>query len=760
MNQRRPVLGPDLASSQPGDYPLPRPPDGAPNVVMIVLDDMGFAQLGCYGSGIDTPNIDRLAANGLRYNRFHVTAICSPTRACLLTGRNHHHVGVGFLVDLPMAYPGYTGRIPKTAVPLPRVLRDAGYNTFAVGKWHLVPGGERSDAGPFDRWPLGFGFERYYGFLNGDTNQWAPSLARDNHYVEPPRTPEEGYHLSEDLADEAIRNITRQQQAGAGRPFFLYFALGAMHAPHHVAPEWVERYRGSFDHGWDRWREEVFARQLEAGVVPEGTTLTPRPSWIDEWDSLPAETRRVLARQMEVYAGFLSHTDAQIGRVIDQLEKLGILDDTIVMLVSDNGTSGEGGALGTFNEHRFTEHVPDTVETNGRWHDQLGDVHTYPHYSWGWAWAGNTPLRLWKRYTWLGGCRTPLIVHHPNGFAARGEVRDQFVHAIDLAPTVLGLAGIAPPETVDGVTQLPYDGVAISATFDDPDAPNPRDLQYFEMLGSRSIYCGGWKATTDHVSRGVMDEERLMEGSRDFPADTWALFDLEDDFSEAHDVAAEHPDRLADLRQRWAAEAGRNNVFPMSDDLIARVMAMMPPANAPGPRVVYYPESSPIVDAQVARLGLGARVTADVHVPDDRAAGVLCAVGDWNGGFALYVRDGRLACAYSRASDVHVVASEAPVPAGEHRLGVHYDPSSAGGAELTLLCDGDAIGRERLPFPLPVVFQHGGTLMHLGYDAGLPVCDDYEVPFPWSGTLHSVTIEAGAVLADLTRELRAAMHSE
>jgi arylsulfatase len=760
MTSRPPVLGPDLASSRPGDYPLPRPSAEAPNVVMIVLDDMGFAQLGCYGSGIDTPNVDRLAANGLRYNRFHVTAICSPTRACLLTGRNHHHVGVGFLVDLPMAYPGYTGRIPKTAVPLPRVLRDAGYNTFAVGKWHLVPGGERSDAGPFDRWPLGFGFERYYGFLNGDTNQWAPSLARDNHYVEPPRSPEQGYHLSEDLADEAIRNITRQQQAGAGRPFFLYFALGAMHAPHHVAPEWVERYRGAFDQGWDRWREEVFARQLEQGVVPEGTTLTPRPSWIDEWDSLPEQTRRVLARQMEVYAGFLSHTDAQIGRVIDQLEKLGILDDTIVMLVSDNGTSGEGGALGTFNEHRFTEHVPDTVETNGRWHDQLGDVHTYPHYSWGWAWAGNTPLRLWKRYTWLGGCRTPLIVHHPNGFAARGEVRHQFVHAIDLAPTVLELAGITPPETIDGATQMPYDGATISDTFDDPGAPNPRDLQYFEMLGSRSVYSDGWKATTDHVSRGVMDEERLMEGSHEFATDTWALFDLEDDFSEAHDVAAEHPERLADLQQRWAAEAGRNDVFPMSDDLIARVMAMMPAANAPAPRAVYYPESSPVVDAQVARLGLGARVTADVDVPDGRAAGVLCAIGDWNGGFALYVRNGRLACAYSRASDVHVVVSEDPVPAGEHRLGVHYDPSAAGGASLTLLCDGDAIGRELLPFPLPVVFQHGGTLMHLGYDAGLPVCDDYEVPFPWSGKLRSVTIEAGTVLADLTQELRAAMHSE
>jgi len=761
MTTRRPVIGTDLASSKPGDYPLPQPEPGAPNVVMIVLDDMGFAQLGCFGSGIATPNIDRLAAGGLRYNRFHVTAICSPTRACLLTGRNHHNVGVGFLVDLPMRYPGYTGRIPKSAVPLPRVLRDHGYNTFAVGKWHLVPGGERTDAGPFDRWPLGFGFERYYGFLNGDANQWAPSLARDNHYVEPPRTPEEGYHLSEDLADEAIRNITRQQQASGGeRPFFLYFALGAMHAPHHVAPEWVEPYHGAFDQGWDRWRDEVFARQVESGIVPDGTTLTPRPSWIDEWDSLPEDTRRVLAHQMEVYAGFLSHTDAQIGRVIDQLEKLGILDDTIVMLVSDNGTSGEGGAMGTFNEHRFTEHLPDTVESNGAWHEELGGVRTYPHYSWGWAWAGNTPLRLWKRYTWLGGCRTPLIVHWPNGIEDRGQVRDQFVHAIDLAPTVLALAGITPQDTIDGVTQQPYDGASIARTFADAGAPNPRDSQYFEMLGSRSIFSNGWKATTDHVSKGVMDEERLMEGSREFADDTWALFRLEDDFSEAHDVAAEHPDVLAELQQRWAVEAGRNNVFPMSDDLIARVVAMMPVANGPQARAVYHVESSPVIDAQVARLGLGARVTADVTVPGDGGAGVLCAIGDWNGGYALYVRDGRLVCAYSRAGDIHAVASEQPVPAGNHRLGAHYDPNGPGGPELTLLCDDEVIGSELLPFPLPFVFQHGGCSMYLGEDRGLPVCDDYEVPFPWTGELREVVIESGGAHADLTQELRAALHSE
>ena len=350
------------------------------------------------------------------------------------------------------------------------MLRDAGYNTLAIGKWHLVPGGERSVAGPYDRWPLGFGFERYYGFLQGDTNHWAPHLVRDNHYVEQPRAPGDGYHLTEDLADEAIRAVTAQHQAAPDRPFFLYFALGAMHAPHHVAPEWVEPYRGAFDGGWEQWRADVFARQLATGVVPTGTELGARPSWIEEWASLPRDARRMLARQQEVFAGFLSHTDAQIGRVLAQLDALGELDNTLVMLISDNGASGEGGALGTFNEHRFTEHVPDTVEGNLAWSDELGGLRSYPHYSWGWAWAGNTPLRLWKRYTWLGGTRTPLVVHWPRGIADAGSVRDQFVHAIDLMPTVLDAAGVDAPDTVDGVAQQPVDGASIRATFTDAGA--------------------------------------------------------------------------------------------------------------------------------------------------------------------------------------------------------------------------------------------------------------------------------------------------
>ena len=755
------VTGPSIEQSTPGDYALPHPAPGAPNVVLIVLDDLGFGQLGCFGSGISTPAMDGLAANGLRYNHFHVTSLCSPTRACLMTGRNHHAVGMGFLTDLPMAFPGYTGRVPTSAAPLPRVLRDEGYNTLAVGKWHLVPAGERSAAGPFDRWPLGFGFERYYGFLQGDTNHWAPHLVEDNHYVEQPAAADgRSYHLTEDLADRAIRSVTAQHEAAPDRPFLLYFALGAMHAPHHVTPEWIEPYRGAFDGGWDHWRDEVFARQLASGVVPAGTELSVRPGWIDQWSSLSPDARRMLARQQEVFAGFLSHTDAQIGRVLTQLERLGVLDDTLVMLISDNGASGEGGALGTFNEHRFTEHVPDTVESNLAWSDELGGIRTYPHYSWGWAWAGNTPLRLWKRYTWLGGTRTPLIVHWPRGFAARGEVRDQFVHAVDLMPTVLDVAGLDAPPVVDGVTQQPFDGASMRATFADASAPSPRSVQYFEMLGSRSIVVDGWKATTDHVSKGVVDEERLMDGSRTFTDDVWALFHLPDDFSESRDVAADHPEVLRALQERWSAEAGRNQVFPLVDELIGRIAAVVPWPNPVPTRAVYRPEGGPVPDDSVARLFGGFRLAAEVEVPAEGAAGVLAAMGDWTGGFAFFVRDGRLVFVLNRAGDEGRVESEVIAPPGRHELACVYTPGLAGPG-VGLYHDDELIAHAVLPVTAPLVFQHGGTMLTLGRDRGLPVAADYEPPFEWNGVLHQLVIETGPAIApSIAEAARALLHSE
>jgi arylsulfatase A-like enzyme len=748
----RPVTGPSIGESVPGDYSLPRPDRDAPNVVLIVLDDLGFGQLGCFGSGIATPHIDRLADQGLRYNHFHVTSLCSPTRACLMSGRNHHAVGMGFLTDIPMAFPGYTGRMPPGTPTLPRVLRDAGYNTTAIGKWHLVPGGERSHAGPFDRWPLGFGFERYYGFLQGDTNHWSPHLVRDNDYVEPPRTAAEGYHLTEDLADHAILGVHQQHQAAPDRPFFLYFALGAMHAPHHVAPEWIEPYRGTFDQGWEHWRAEVFARQLDSGVVPAGTTLGARPSWIQEWAALSDDARRMLARQQEVFAAFLTHTDAQIGRVMSTLEALDLLDNTLVMLVSDNGASGEGGALGTFNEHRFTEHLPETVEQNLALGPELGGVRTYPHYSWGWAWAGNTPLRLWKRYTWLGGTRTPLVVHWPAGFAARGEIRGQLAHAIDLMPTVLDACGVAAPDDLDGTT--------IRDTFTEAHAPDPRTVQYFEMLGSRSIVADGWKATTDHVSKGVADEEELLEGSRAFADDTWSLFRLADDFSEEHDLAGEEPATLARLQEQWNAEAERNHVFPLVDELIGRFAAIVPPPNPPAERVVYRPVGGLVPDESVARLFGGFRITADVEVPDRNAEGVLCAIGDWTGGCALFVRDGRLVFALNRAGDPTKVESTVSVQPGRRSLSCIYAPDTGAGPTVALVQDDDTIGSAVLPFSVPFVWQHGGTMLALGYDRGLPVCDDYEVPFAWTGTLHTVTVETGGAALDAVEMARAALHSE
>ncbi|HMD44985.1 MAG TPA: arylsulfatase [Acidimicrobiales bacterium] len=737
----------------------PRPPVGAPNVVVIVLDDTGFAQLGSYGSDIATPHMDRLAEGGLRYNRFHVTSLCSPTRASFFTGRNHHAVGMGFLADIPLAYPGYTARLPKSAAGLARILRDAGYSTMAVGKWHLVPRFERSAAGPFDQWPLGAGFERYYGFLHGDANHWTPNLVADNHYVDPPGRPEDGYHLSEDLADTACRFVLDQQQAAPGKPFFVYLALGAMHAPHHVAPEWVEPYRGRFDLGWDAWREGVFARQVASGVVPEGTVLTERPSWVAAWDALSADERRMHARQQEVFAGFLTHTDAQIGKVVARLDELGQLDNTLVVLFSDNGASAEGGKDGTVNEHKFTARIRETVEGNLAFYDTWGGFETYNHYSWAWAWAGNTPLRLWKRYTWLGGTRTPLVVHWPGALTGAGAVRNQFVHVVDLMPTVLEAVGIEPPPMVDGVTQQRIDGASMVPSFSDPEAPDPRQTQYFEMLGSRSIVHRGWKATTDHISTGVVDEEELAVGSRDLAADRWELFDMASDFSEARDLSARHPERVAELAARWSVEAGANQVLPVDDTLVNRISALIPPAYPPGQQATLRPGGSPVTDESLPMLFGGFRITAEVEVPE-HPDGVLCALGDWNGGYALYVVDGVLAFSYSRAGELLEVRGAVAVPPGRQSLGVSC-VLSPGAGTLRVLHGDAVVGTTTFSGGLPIAIQHGGAALRLGHDQGFPVSKRYQPPARWTGRLLEVRVEApGAPPADAAEEVRAALHAD
>jgi arylsulfatase len=754
------TTGRTMADSIPAFEPHAHPPEGAPNVILIVLDDLGFAQLGCFGSDIDTPAIDAVAAQGVRLNRFHVTALCSPTRACLLTGRNHHAVGMGFLTDVPIGLPGYHARIPRSAGTLPRILRDAGYSTFAVGKWHLAPRWEQSASGPFERWPLGLGFERYYGFLNGDTNQWTPELVRDNGFIDPPRRPEAGYHLSEDLADQAIRLIQDQQQATPDKPFLLYFAPGATHAPHHAPPDWIARYRGRFDDGWELWRERAFARQVASGIVPAGTTLTPRPQWIPQWSELPAEQRALFARMMEAFAGFLAHTDAQIGRVLAFVERLGAHDRTLVLVLSDNGASAEGGPIGSFNEHRFIHDRLDDLDDTLRRVDDVGGFRAYNHYPWGWAWAGNAPLRLWKRYTWLGGVRTPLIVRWPRRLSGAGAIHSQFCHAIDVMPTVLDAVGIEPPEVIDGIAQQRLDGASLLPLLADAQAAAPRRTQYFEMLGSRAIYHDGWKATTDHIGPQLSIERERIPGSHDFDQDHWALFDLGNDFAEALDLAAQHPERVRALSELWWVEAGRNQVLPLMDSFLGRVTALEPAPWGVRWRAVLRPGGGPVSEDALPPLGGGFRLIADVELGDARANGILCALGDWSNGWACYLLDGRPVIAFNILGQLFRYAGSAPLAAGKRTVVAAYHWARAA-STLTLAVDGTPVAEGPLSRRLPFRWQIGGAGLLVGRDRGFPVCDDYQPPFPFSGTLHRVIIDVPALAPrDAQAEVAAALHRE
>lgn len=732
-----------MRDAQPHYVPYPRPPAGAPNVVVVVLDDVGFAQLGCFGSPIATPHIDALAQHGLRYNRFHVTSICSSTRAALLSGRNHHAVGMGMTMETPMGFPGYTGRIPKSAALLPRILRDHGYNTMAAGKWHLCPRGEYSAAGPMERWPVAQGFERYYGFLSAETTQWDPPLVRDNSFVDPPRTPAEGYHLSEDLADQAMAMVLDQQQAAPDKPFFLYLALGAAHAPHQVPTEWSDPYRGAFDDGWEALRSATFQRQRAQGVVPEGTVLTPRPSWIQDWGALSADERRLFARYMEVFAGFVTHADAQIGRLTELLARRGILDDTVLLVLSDNGASAEGSQVGTVNEpHAWLGQVQGT-EHALRHLDDLGGHRAFNHYPWGWAWAGNSPLQLWKRYAWLGGVRTPLVVHWPGHTTGDGSVRHQFCHAVDLFSTVLDVAGIEPPATVDGVTQQPIDGASIAATFHDPTAESPRRTQYFEMHGSRALYHDGWKATTDYVSP-LFNERAHITGSQDLDTDHWALFDLETDFAEANDVSAAHPDRAQALQELWWAEAGRNQVLPMWDG--GSAATAIHPGEYPPPReAVYHAGGAGICEAQLPALMGGFRAVAELDIPArGPVEGVICALGDLNDGWSFYVVDGRpAACLISLGHTTTVTATQR-LTSGRQRICLEMAPAAGGGTELSLQAGNGA--KDTSTHPGPILFlglATAGARMLVGRDGGLPFTAAYAPPFPLSVPLHRLVITSG-----------------
>ncbi len=739
------TIGLTIPESTPTPTDLARPAAGSPNVVVILLDDVGFAQLEPYGSGIETPAITSLANGGLRYRNHHVTAMCSPTRAAMFTGQNHHAVGMGFLPEVPIGFPGYTGRIPDTAAALPRLLRDGGYSTFAVGKWHLTPRWEVSASGPFTRWPLGLGFERYYGFLAGDTNQFAPELVCDNGFVEPPRTPDEGYHLTEDLTDRALRFVGDQQQATPNKPFLLWYATGAQHAPHQAPAEWIERFRGRFDHGWDAWRAEVLARQVEMGIIPADTTPSERPPWVQPWDSLDRDRQALFARMMEVYAGYLAHTDAQIGRLLDGLRARGQLDNTLVLLASDNGASAEGGPHGSFNELRFTHDRLDDINDTIARMDEIGSPTSYSHYAWGWAWAGNTPFKLWKRYTWLGGVRTPLVAHWPARITDGGAVRDQFCHAVDLLPTVLAATGVERPDDVDGVPQRPLDGASLLDSFEDASAPSPRDRQYFELLGSRAIYSGGWKATTNHVGAQISIERELLEGSRSFDDDRWSLFRLADDFAEVNDLADAEPDKLAELTAAWWSEAERNQVLPLDDTFTGRAIALEPNPWPAGLAATYRPGLGPVAEDMLPPMGAGFSLIADVAVADHSAEGTVAALGDWNSGWSLRLHRGRVQAVWRLFGEPYRLASTAVLDAGAHELAVEYRHDQAGGGALRLFVDGDAVDEVPLPVDLPFRWQIGGAGLRVGFDAGLPVDPGYTPPDHFTGTIGGVEIQSHAL---------------
>lgn len=724
--------------SEPLTAPFTR---GAPNVVVIVLDDLGFAQLGCYGSDLDTPNLDALAAGGVRFTNFHTTAVCSPTRACLLTGRNHHRVGMGMLPDLPMNFPGYRGEFPRGAGTLAQILRDQGYATYAIGKWHLVPRDQRA-SGPFHMWPTGLGFERYYGFLNGETNQWTPNLIRDQHHIEQPRTPDEGYHLEADLTDQAIAHLRDLRVSQPGRPFLLWYASGAPHAPHQAPPEWIERYRGRFDQGWDVWRAEVLERQKQLGIVPSSTTLPPLPSWVEAWDTIDAPRRRLYARMMEVFAGFVSHLDHHLGRLLAHLEETGERDNTIVCMVSDNGASAEGGPNGSWNQLRhYISDDPDDLEQELAHLDDLGGHRSSGHYPWGWALAGNTPFQLWKRYTFEGGMRDPFIVSWPAGLGAHaGSVRDQYGHAVDVLPTVLALLGIEPPAELGGIAQMSLDGTSLATVLADATAPEVHTSQYYECWGSRAMYEDGWKVVTDHVNQLTKQERDALTGSHHFEDDRWLLFDTRTDPTEQHDLADVYPDKLAHLVARWHEQAERNQVFPLDDSNANRMAHMaMPWAEfrdrsdyAPGDKV--HESSGPVL---FGGFDIVARFTEPLG---PHTSGTILEQGDWISGLALVCVDGDLLLVQN--SDGIVERTRGAIPTGAHVLRAWATARPGGGFDTGLAADDTIVATGELRH-MPTVRAPDGAFLTVGYSRPFPVTDDYVPPFAAPASFAGVTISVG-----------------
>ena len=722
-----------------------RPPTGAPNVLIVLIDDVGFGAASAFGGPCDTPVAGRLAANGLKLNRFHTTALCSPTRQAMLTGRNHHSVGMGGITELATSAPGNSSIRPKDKAPVAETLRLNGYSTAQFGKCHEVPVWEVSPVGPFHQWPTGSGFEYFYGFIGGEANQYYPGLYEGTTPVEPPKLPEEGYTLTQDLADHAITWVRQQKALTPDKPFFMYFAPGATHAPHHVPKEWSDKYKRKFDGGWDALREKIFSRQKKLGVIPKDAELTERHAEIPAWDAMPAELKPILARQMEIYAGFLEQTDHEIGRVIDAIDDLGILDDTLIFyIIGDNGASAEGTPNGCFNEMTTLNGLAgvETTEFLLAKIDDFGTPAAYNHYAVGWAHALCTPYQWTKQIAshW-GGTRNGTIVHWPNGFPDKGATRDHFHHVIDVAPTILAAAGLPAPQFVNGIQQAPLEGVSMLPMLRDGSSPETHEVQYFEIMGNRGVYHQGWTAVTKHRTPWLTDAPALAD-------DVWELYGP-DDWSQAHNLAAENPEKLAELQRLWLIEAVKYNVVPLDD----RSFERFDPDIAGRPQLIRGNSQLLFRGMRLAEncvLNIKNKshsVTADVTVPKSGATGVIATQGGSVGGWTLYAHEGKLKYCYNFFGiEYYMVEASKKLPAGKHqvRMEFHYDGGGLGlGGEVQLYYDGKAVGAGRVDKTQPMAFS-ADEACDVGADTGSPASPDYgPTGNKFSGEIDWVQIDIG-----------------
>ncbi len=755
----RPYAGEVLYDAKNPDSKFPpieplRPPAGAPNVLIVLIDDVGFGSSSAFGGPCNTPTFERVAKDGLKYTRFHTTALCSPSRQALLTGRNHHSVSMGGITEIATSAPGYTSVRPNTKAPLAETLKLNGYSTSQFGKCHEVPVWETSPMGPFDRWPAGGGgFEYFYGFIGGEDNQWNPALYEGMTPIEPPKTPEEGYHLTEDLADHAISWVRQQKALMPDKPFFMYFAPGATHAPHHVPKEFVDKYKGKFAHGWDKQREITYAKQKELGVIGPDAELTPRHAEIPAWDAMDPKLKPVLEREMEVYAGFMEHTDHHVGRLIAALEDLGIYDDTFVyVIIGDNGASAEGTLQGAFNEMANFNGMGalETPEFMVSKLDKFGTPESYGHFAVGWAWAMDTPYQWTKQVAshW-GGTRNGTIVRWPKRIQEKGGIRNQFCHLIDVAPTVLEAAGIPEPTMVNGVLQSPYEGTSMVYSFNDANAPERHDVQYFEMFGNRGIYYKGWSAVTKHRTPWVMVGQKMLA----FDDDIWELYDGSKDWSQAHDLSKQMPDKLHELQRQFLIEATRYNVLPLDDRQVERVL----PEVAGRPTLIQ--GKSQLLFAGMGRLSENSIVniknkswsaTAELEIPAKGAEGVIIAQGGRFGGWSLYAKDGKAKFVYNvlGIQEFPIEATQS-IPAGKHqvRMEFAYDGGGLGkGGNVTLYYDGKNVGAGRVGATQAMIFSADETT-DVGYESGTPVSSDYSTEngnSKFNGRINWVQLDLGS----------------